>query len=87
MAFEVNPVAVGSSSVFDAVLFDAAAESASVLQFQLQKTNAAGRFEWSDGFLVDALQVCEHFHYCDIHSESVQHSRVHHFNCAKHSVF
>ncbi len=58
MAFEVNPVSADAASSFDAVVYDAAAESTSVLQFQLQKTNAAGRFEWSDGFLVDALQVC-----------------------------
>ncbi len=59
--FEVSPAASdpsSASSVCDAVVFDAAAESTRALQLQLQKTTAAGRFEWSDGFLVEALQVC-----------------------------
>jgi len=38
-------------------VFDAALDGVNGLNFQLQKSDAAGRFEWSDGFLVDALQV------------------------------
>jgi hypothetical protein len=54
---EVDPSAAATESGFDSVSFDAALECVNGLNFQLQKTNAAGRFEWSDGFLVDALQV------------------------------
>jgi hypothetical protein len=54
---EVDPTAAATESGFDSVSFDAALECVNGLNFQLQKTNAAGRFEWNDGFLVDALQV------------------------------
>ena len=66
MAFEANPSAADATSALDAVLFDAAVEAVRVLHFQLLKTNAAGRFEWSDGFLVDALQVCLWSHFSNI---------------------
>lgn len=57
MFSEVDPTAATTGSGFDSVSFDAALECVNGLNFQLQKTNAAGRFEWNDGFLVDALQV------------------------------
>ncbi len=56
---EVEPVVAAAENGFDSVAFDAAAQCVNLLNFQLQKTNAAGRFEWNDGFLVDALQVCQ----------------------------
>jgi len=59
VACEVDPAASNAANGFDNVVFDAALECISGLSFQLQKSTAAGRFEWSDGFLVDALQVCD----------------------------
>ncbi len=58
---EVDPVAASAANHAHSFVFDAALDGVNGLNFQLQKSDAAGRFEWSDGFLVDALQVLTAF--------------------------
>ena len=62
-------------------MFDAALDGVNGLNFQLQKSDAAGRFEWSDGFLVDALQVLTVFFWliiCTISSSCFAHNMLDH---------
>jgi midasin len=58
---EVDPAAASAANHAHSFVFDAALDGVNGLNFQLQKSDAAGRFEWSDGFLVDALQVLTAF--------------------------